>query len=520
MKFRNQLNQMQHTGRQLIERAQAMLNMEDIESIGDAEIEIVFEGQAQSDQMNYQQTNQPVSRVNEAKKANSSVNWKQFGAFESIQKEHVEEDIITLPQLRQNTESVENNERIQNEVIIISSDEEEEKDNEQEQKDIEEEEIQFVAEVGRLLRNFLPTKHYSTSEINTYQPGFTLKICTYNVLCESVKSMHPNLYRESEQHIKWEKRKKLILKEITCLNADVYCLQEVEVTHYEQVFKSFFDENGFKCFYTCRKFDGCLIAYRSNKFEKIKLVDVPYNYGIEGFNEDNVGQIALLKENGSNLIFLVANTHILSNMERGDLKTGQIALFLATIDKYVQKFSQNEDFAGTILCGDFNIEPFSPLYYFIVDGALNFSEFSHKVLAYDPSGERKEQSQFRPFVVPVGVPLNPGTCQLFAKDQEGAECSVNTLLNNHRFLSAYRHSTTKDFEPEISKRHEYAGCRDFVFYSAKQKEPSSPSTESRIFIRGTLTLPSLKDLDNTCGKMPNSQCGSDHLSLMCEFFVC
>ncbi len=85
---------------------------------------------------------------------------------------------------------------------------------------------------------------------------------------------------------------------------------------------------------------------------------------------------------------LVANTHLLYNPKRGDVKLGQLALLLASLDSAARKPSQSASTSTgpgaqaavgvkgekypVILCGDFNSEPLSPLYKFLVGRTLKY----------------------------------------------------------------------------------------------------------------------------------------------------
>lgn len=71
------------------------------------------------------------------------------------------------------------------------------------------------------------------------------------------------------------------------------------------------------------------------------------------------------------------------NMKRGEVKLAQIAYFLANIQmlEETSKFVESGDhFLGHIICGDFNIQPYSPLYRFLVNGIINLQNFSYNRL--------------------------------------------------------------------------------------------------------------------------------------------
>lgn len=82
------------------------------------------------------------------------------------------------------------------------------------------------------------------------------------------------------------------------------------------------------------KEDGCAIYYRAEKFDLKESATVEYNQPyVRLLNRDNIGIIARLscKENEKNVV--VANTHLLFNPNRHDIKLAQLAMLLAEIDR-------------------------------------------------------------------------------------------------------------------------------------------------------------------------------------------
>lgn len=99
--------------------------------------------------------------------------------------------------------------------------------------------------------------------------------------------------------------------------------------------------------------------------------------GLELLNRDNVGLVLLLQPlvpEGLGQVSVaplcVANTHVLYNPRRGDVKLAQMAILLAEVDK-VARLSDGSH-CPIILCGDLNSVPDSPLYNFIRDGELQY----------------------------------------------------------------------------------------------------------------------------------------------------
>lgn len=128
---------------------------------------------------------------------------------------------------------------------------------------------------------------------------------------------------------------------------------------YEGVYKQKFG--------TQQKDDGCALFYHPAKFELVANQEVNYFISDTAIsNRENIAQIVALRCRITKELILVANTHLLFNEERGDVKLAQLAILFASIHK------MREDFAPMVppvfVMGDFNIEPNSKVYDFIVDG--------------------------------------------------------------------------------------------------------------------------------------------------------
>lgn len=139
----------------------------------------------------------------------------------------------------------------------------------------------------------------------------------------------------------------------------------------------------------------------------------------------------LLQDRQSGLKFVVANTHILFNMKRGDIKTGQVALLIASIDKMCFGLRFDSKFAGVLLCGDFNIEPKSPIYNFIRNGILRYSTFSSTQLALDAHNKARTSEDIDlgvisgggvSFCVMPSVPLDPNNCEVLGVGASSEWC--------------------------------------------------------------------------------------------------
>ncbi|NXG42984.1 ANGE1 protein, partial [Psilopogon haemacephalus] len=211
---------------------------------------------------------------------------------------------------------------------------------------------------------------------------FEFRVMSYNILAQDLVEQGLDLYLHCHQDIlSWNYRLPNLLQEIQHWDPDVLCLQEVQENHYWEQLEPTFKAMGFACFYKRRtgtKTDGCAVCYKHSRFQLISLSPIEYfRPGLDVLNRDNVGLVLLLQPLLPDSLHLkavspvcVANTHVLFNPRRGDIKLVQMALLLAEIDK-VAKTAEGNHYP-VILCGDLNSVPDSPLYKFIRNGELSY----------------------------------------------------------------------------------------------------------------------------------------------------
>ncbi|XP_075050736.1 protein angel homolog 1 [Mixophyes fleayi] len=213
---------------------------------------------------------------------------------------------------------------------------------------------------------------------------FDFTVLTYNLLSQDLVDQNPELYQHcSPSILQWEYRWPNILQELQHWEADILCLQEVQEDHYREQVQPGLTALGYSCHYkrrTGRKTDGCCTSFKAHRFTLLSESHVEFfRPGIEVLNRDNVGLILLLQplltediqDGCPPPLLCVANTHLLYNPRRGDIKLAQLALLLAEVDKLSS--SPNGSRCPIILCGDLNSTPNSPLYQLLYNGVLNYS---------------------------------------------------------------------------------------------------------------------------------------------------
>lgn len=142
--------------------------------------------------------------------------------------------------------------------------------------------------------------------------------------------------------------------------------------------------SGYTCVYKQRtgsKTDGCATCYRTSCFSEVSVTPLEYfRPETDLLDRHNVGLVLLLRPvlaQGCQVavkgpLLCVANTHLLFNPRRGDVKLAQLAIMLAEVDSTVKSCAAKGEHCNVVLCGDFNSVPGRPLYQLITTGELHY----------------------------------------------------------------------------------------------------------------------------------------------------
>ncbi|KFV92808.1 Protein angel 1, partial [Eurypyga helias] len=422
-------------------------------------------------------------------------------------------------------------------------------------------------------------------QVSENTPLFEFRVMSYNILAQDLVEQGIDLYLHCHPDIvKWNYRLPNLLQEIWHWDPDVLCLQEVQENHYREQLEPAFKEMGFACCYKRRtgaKTDGCAVCYKHSRFQLISLSPVEYfRPGLDVLSRDNVGLVLLLQpllpeglDPKAVSPLCVANTHVLFNPRRGDIKLAQMALLLAEIDKIAK--TTGGSYYPVILCGDLNSVPDSPLYKFIRNGELaysgmpawkvsgqeNFSQqlYSRKLMApLWPSslgitdscqyvtlcqpkklGRHKYSRDFLlqfqfcevACVRPPQLILLEGVTD--AKPAVTASFSVlpwwlflcrslGVIQHGLNLTSVYSHFLPHGGRQEVTTMPMGLGATvDYIFYSAEPVENGNRGgrrlyRDGALKLLGRLSLLS-EDVLLMANGLPNSFCSSDHLCLLASF---
>ncbi|GMR58151.1 hypothetical protein PMAYCL1PPCAC_28346 [Pristionchus mayeri] len=357
------------------------------------------------------------------------------------------------------------------------------------------------------------------SNVNMNPSAAPFRICSYNVLCQKTISATPNLYRHTkfQPHVlQWSHRWPLIQKDLSELNADVFGLQEIQDTHFEQFYEPFMKSLGYSCFFLRKSEtlhgDGLGIFVRNNRFKVTAMKNVDFLIAGDVFlNRGNVAQIFRLECLLTGASLIVTNTHILFNEKRGDVKLAQIALLMANI----HSIRQGDE--PVVCLGDWNLEPESDLYNYITNGSLDASRF---VSRYG-SGQLKEDRNFN------GAPMREMPIYTHLKTRmsragiiyQNEGSLLQSLLRSSRSMYSHQIPLTSTYssyrERHVSTFHKDIGNPDFIFYSTSGR---GKGESRRLRLIRRLAVPSESNI-RQMEPWPNHFVPSDHIPLLAEFYL-
>lgn len=376
---------------------------------------------------------------------------------------------------------------------------------------------------------------------------FDFSVMSYNILSQDLLEGNPHLYRHCRRPLlHWGFRFPNILKEIKHLDADVLCLQEVQEDHYGAEIKPSLESLGYHCEYkmrTGRKPGGCAICFKHSKFSLLNSSPVEFfRQDVPLLDRDNVGLVLLLRPkvpSATSPAICVANTHLLYNPRRGDIKLTQLAMLLAEISSVAQQ--EDGGCCPVIMCGDFNSVPGSPLYSFIKEGKLNYEGLAIGKVSGQEQSARGQRILSIPIWPPnLGISQNcvyevqqiPGAEKADADptqtqlDKTEVLVTTEKLSSNlqHRFhlSSVYSHYFPDSGAPEVTTCHSRSAITvDYIFYSA-DKEGAADQPGSEVALVGSLKLVARLSLLTeqdlwTVNGLPNENSSSDHLPLLAKF---
>ncbi|KAF9073642.1 Endonuclease/exonuclease/phosphatase [Rhodocollybia butyracea] len=192
----------------------------------------------------------------------------------------------------------------------------------------------------------------------------TISVVCYNILCQRAATVRLYGYTPSWA-LAWDYRRELILNEILAHGADFICLQEVDVTSYEDYFVKHLNAAGYESVYwpksraktmsneAERRFvDGLATFFRADKYQLIEkhLIEFSavamqredFKKTEDLFNrvlgKDHIATCCAFENRDTGTRILVANVHILWDPKFSDVKMVHVALMAEEVEKMAERF--------------------------------------------------------------------------------------------------------------------------------------------------------------------------------------
>ena len=342
-------------------------------------------------------------------------------------------------------------------------------------------------------------------------------VMSYNILADALCQRHPELYDGcSPKALHWDQRFRSIMQNIVSRQPSVVCLQEVQPDHFLD-FERQLRTSGYTGHYTEKggeaTVDGCAIFVKDAEFAVEMTIDIRYRIPeCPVLNRPNVGQAVLLTCQSTARPLWVANSHLLFNPQRGDIKLMQIGMLLATVAGHSkERFGpQRWLHVPTVVAGDFNCTPSSPIIAeFMLNGELWFCGRAAAKMSGQSTGNRSRREMqphdlFPPSVDGAFSWLVSDRCAIGEETEAGVEvCDrpCHAITHPFSFHSAYEHPGNGHHFPS-TVHNDVCGTVDYLFAHKLDCIAVQP-------------LLSIASIDR--GQLPSLSIPSDHQFLLARF---
>ncbi|CAA6665393.1 unnamed protein product [Spirodela intermedia] len=201
---------------------------------------------------------------------------------------------------------------------------------------------------------------FSSRDFSSCKKRFV--IVSYNILGVENASRHPDLYQLVDpKNLEWDRRKRRIRKELRRYDPSILCFQEVD--RFDDL-ASLLNKDGYVGVYQVRTgdaSDGCAMFWKEEQFNLLHEENIQFQeFGLR----NNVSQICVFKvidthkstkpaRSQCDRTLLVGNIHVLFNPNRGDVKLGQMRLFLEKAHEISEQWGNTP----VVVAGDLNSMP-------------------------------------------------------------------------------------------------------------------------------------------------------------------
>ncbi|KAI8930201.1 Endonuclease/exonuclease/phosphatase [Entophlyctis helioformis] len=244
----------------------------------------------------------------------------------------------------------------------------------------------------------------------------TCTVMCYNTLCEKYASPQAYAYTPSWA-LAWDYRKDLILQDILNYNADIVCLQEMEIGQFEDFFREqlsqlaeydgvIYPKSRARTMpeFERRQVDGCATLYKANKFKLLEKHNIEFQQVVTQRPElrqcedvlnrvmvkDNIAVVTFLEHKTTGMRYMVVNAHLHWDPAYSDVKLIQTALMIEEMDRLmsvwlkVHPTDPPNQVPAILLCGDLNSLPDSGVFEFLSRGQVSADHDDIRDFKYKP----------------------------------------------------------------------------------------------------------------------------------------
>ncbi|RKF54134.1 Glucose-repressible alcohol dehydrogenase transcriptional effector [Golovinomyces cichoracearum] len=211
----------------------------------------------------------------------------------------------------------------------------------------------------------VPRKIISLLDEGATPPEETIKVFSFNILSDQACTQR--LYGYTPQAaLSWEHRRESVLNEITTIDADFVCLQEVDTDTFKEYFSMKLAYSDYKGVFwprsraktmsekDAKNVDGCATFYKHQKYILLdkQLIDFA-NIAINRpdmknqhdiFNRvmprDHIGVVCFFENRLTGSRLILVNTHIFWDPLYADVKLIQTAILLGDINRLAEKYAK------------------------------------------------------------------------------------------------------------------------------------------------------------------------------------
>ncbi|XP_044750535.1 2',5'-phosphodiesterase 12-like [Coccinella septempunctata] len=241
--------------------------------------------------------------------------------------------------------------------------------------------------------------HFRHTHTKITLSGQSYRVVSYNAL-SSLYNREEDFSYCPDEFMVMNYRKQLILREILGYNADIVCLQEIDLFEYQEFFQQELENEGYLTKFYRKGFylgDGLMCAVRKSRFKlkayeqivfcnAIRSKEIFQNlYDILKTDKKLFKRFSLQSTSlqvfeikcKDKRILLIGNTQMSHRPDNDDTRLIHAYMTIRYLNSLKQRLlNMNETFkVNIVLCGDFNSLPNSAVYKFICDGKVEPEDY-------------------------------------------------------------------------------------------------------------------------------------------------